>query len=81
MGLCPDAPKGASGLVSVSPMLGPLGAPIGGEDLFGRWKLTFVMETIIENESSSEDQELMGDILRKVPDALDRLHSRYRHCK
>jgi RNA polymerase sigma-70 factor (ECF subfamily) len=36
------------------------------------------METTIENETVSDDQQLMRDILRRVPDALDRLHSRYR---
>jgi RNA polymerase sigma-70 factor, ECF subfamily len=36
------------------------------------------MEMTLENESVLEDQQLMKDILRRVPDALDRLHKRYR---
>ena len=36
------------------------------------------METIVENKSILEDKQLMKDILRREPDALDRLHSRYR---
>ncbi|HVQ19895.1 MAG TPA: sigma-70 family RNA polymerase sigma factor [Terrimicrobiaceae bacterium] len=36
------------------------------------------METIVENEWALEDQQLMKDILRRVPDALDRLQRRYR---
>jgi RNA polymerase sigma-70 factor, ECF subfamily len=37
-----------------------------------------IMEMTLENESVLEDQLLMRDILRRVPDALDRLHKRYR---
>ena len=36
------------------------------------------MEMTLENESVLEDRQLMKDILRRVPDALDRLHKRYR---
>jgi RNA polymerase sigma-70 factor (ECF subfamily) len=36
------------------------------------------METTLDNTSTWEDQMLMQDLLQKIPDALDRLHRRYR---
>lgn len=36
------------------------------------------METTLDNTSTWEDQKLMQDLLQKIPDALDRLHRRYR---
>jgi RNA polymerase sigma-70 factor (ECF subfamily) len=39
---------------------------------------TLTMEMTLENESIFEDQQLMNDVLRRQPDALERLHKRYR---
>ena len=36
------------------------------------------MEMTLENESILEDQQLMNGVLRRLPDALERLHKRYR---
>jgi RNA polymerase sigma-70 factor, ECF subfamily len=36
------------------------------------------MEMTLENESLLEDQQLMNGVLRRLPDALERLHKRYR---
>jgi RNA polymerase sigma-70 factor (ECF subfamily) len=36
------------------------------------------METTLENESLLEDRHLMSGVLRRMPEALDRLHKRYR---
>ena len=61
-------------------MPAPLCAPIGTKTPLRKIKSTHkaIMETIVENESILEDKQLMKDILRRVPDALDRLHGRYR---
>jgi RNA polymerase sigma-70 factor, ECF subfamily len=40
--------------------------------------LTLTMEMTLENESILEDQQLMNGVLRRLPDALERLHKRYR---
>ena len=36
------------------------------------------MEITLENNTVTEDQELMQALLRRVPEALERLHRRYR---
>jgi RNA polymerase sigma-70 factor, ECF subfamily len=36
------------------------------------------MEMTLENESVLEDQQLMNGVLRRLPDALERLYKRYR---
>jgi hypothetical protein len=36
------------------------------------------MGMTLENESVLEDQQLMNGVLRRLPDALDRLYKRYR---
>ena len=36
------------------------------------------MEITLENDSIWEDQQLMNGILRRLPEALERLHKRYR---
>ncbi len=40
--------------------------------------LTLIMEMTLENDSILEDQQLMNGVLRRLPDALERLHKRYR---
>lgn len=36
------------------------------------------METTLDNNMMADDQELMKDLLRRIPEALERLHRRYR---
>ncbi len=41
-------------------------------------KPKLIMEMTLESDAILEDQQLMNDVLRRLPDALERLYKRYR---
>ena len=63
-------------------MLQPLSAPIGKGRQHSRIPFKrngdTIMEMTLDNDTWLEDQRLMDGVLRRLPDALERLHKRYR---